>query len=80
MSTHAVLVLLCLLSLCGCATQTQWTKPGGTQEEWVRDREACRREASRTVFAGKKKYLLMHSPTFYAERLEEKGYVKEPGS
>jgi len=46
----------------------------------VRDREACRREASRTVFAGKKKYLLMHSPTFYAERLEEKGYVKEPGS
>jgi len=77
MRTNGWLALLCLLSLSGCATPRPWTKPGFTQQEWTKDSEACRREASRTVFAGKKRYLLLHAPDFYTACLEGKGYMQE---
>ena len=80
MRTRWLIALLCLLSMDGCATSTQWTKPGVTQEELARDREACRREASRTAFSGKKRWTLIHSPDFYHECLEGKGYVKARSS
>jgi hypothetical protein len=72
--------LLCLLSLYGCAPATSWTKPGVTPEIFAKDSEACRREAARTAFAGRRGYILIHSPDFYYECLAGKGYVPERAS
>lgn len=44
MRTLVVVALVALVALTGCGPKKSWAKPGGTIEEWRRDRYACAHE------------------------------------
>lgn len=41
--------LLAILAFTGCATQTVWNKPGGTQEDYSRTRYTCMQQSQQRV-------------------------------
>ena len=72
-----LMLLVCLLGMCGCAHEYHWAKANVTQQDWTKDSYECERSATERAYVERGIMGHLTVQNFFDQCLLACGYYKE---
>ena len=72
-----LMLLVCLLGMCGCAHEYHWTKDKVTPQAWTTDTSACERSATERAYVARACMGTLMVQNFFDQCLLARGSYKE---